>query len=106
MIIAALTVRYHLRLADPRHWPTLRIGLVVVATLAIVIPLAQQWVSHQRLTDVQTLRTIEHPALRFSSPVLLPEFSASAESLKARVDKARKKDDADGDGDGAGLDMD
>jgi hypothetical protein len=106
VIIAAMTVRYHLRLADPRHWPTLRIGLVVVATLAIVIPLAQQWVSHQRLTDVQTLHTIEHPALRLAQPVSLPEFSASAASLKERVDKARKKDDADGDGDGYGIGSD
>ena len=106
VIIAAMTVRYHLRLADPRHWPTLRIGLVVVATLAIVIPLAQQWVSHQRLTDVQTLQAIEHPALRFAQPVPLPEFSASAALLKERVDKARKKDDADSDGDGYGLGSD
>jgi Inner membrane component of T3SS, cytoplasmic domain len=106
IIVAAMTVRYHLRLADPRHWPTLRIGLVVVATLAIVVPIAQQWVSHQRLTDVQTLHNIEHPALRLAQPVALPEFSASATSLKERVDKARKKHDADGDGDGIGLDMD
>jgi Inner membrane component of T3SS, cytoplasmic domain len=106
IIVAAMTVRYHLRLADPRHWPTLRIGLVVVATLAIVVPIAQQWVSHQRLTDVQTLHNIEHPALRLARPVPLQEFSASAASLKERVDKARKKNDADGDGDGIGLDMD
>lgn len=106
VIVAAMTVRHHLRLADPRHWPTLRIGLVVVAALAIVIPHAQQWVSHQRLTDVQTLPAIEHPALRIAAPVPLPEFSASAELLKARVDKARKKDDADGDGYGTGSDMD
>jgi hypothetical protein len=106
IIVAAMTVRYHLRLADPRHWPTLRIGLVVVATLAIVVPIAQQWVSHQRLTDVQTLHAIEHPALRLAQPVPLQEFSASAASLKERVDKARKKNDADGDGDGIGLDMD
>lgn len=106
VIIAAMTVRYHLRLADPRHWPTLRIGLVVVATLAIVIPLAQQWVSHQRLTDVQTLHAIEHPALRIASPVPLPEFSASTALLKERVDKARKKDDADGDGNDYGLGLD
>jgi hypothetical protein len=71
-----------------------------------VIPLAQQWVSHQRLTDVQTLHAIEHPALRLAQPVPLQEFSASAASLKERVDKARKKNDADGDGDGIGLDMD
>ncbi len=108
IIVAAMTVRYHLRLADPRHWPKLRIGLAIVASLAIVIPLAQHWVSHHRLTDVQTLHAIEHPALRLASPVALEEFSASAASLKVRVDKARKKYDVDGDGDSYGLggDMD
>jgi Inner membrane component of T3SS, cytoplasmic domain len=106
VIVAALTVRAHLRLADPRHWPTLRIGVVIVATLAIVVPLAQQWISHQRLTDVQTLHAIEHPALRVAQPKPLQEFSASAESLKARVDKARKKHDEDGEGEGIGLDLD
>ena len=97
VLVAAMTVRFHLRLADPRHWRTLRIGVVVVATLAIIIPLAQHWVSHQRLTDVQTISTIEHPALRIASPISLQEFSAAAVSLKARVDKARKTDEDDGD---------
>ncbi len=105
VVIAAMTVRQHLRLADPRHWPTLRIGLVIVATLAIVVPLAQQWISHQRLTDIQTLHAIEHPALRLASPVPLPEFSVSVDTLKARVDKARKKDDAEGDGNEIGSDL-
>ena len=97
VIVAALTVRYHLRLADPRHWCTLRIGLVIVAALAIVIPIAQQWVSHKRLTDVQTLIAIEHPALRLAQPVSLQQFSETAISLKERVDKARKNDDDDSD---------
>ena len=101
VIVAALTVRQHLRLADPRHWRTLRVGLVVAATFAIVIPIAQQWVSYKRLTDVQTLNAIEHPALRLAQPVPLPEFSATAASLKERVDKARKKDDDDSEGAGA-----
>ena len=97
VLVAAMTVRFHLRLADPRHWRTLRIGVVVVATLAIIIPLAQHWVSHQRLTDVQTISSIEHPALRVASPISLQEFSTAAVSLKARVDNARKTDKDDGD---------
>lgn len=97
VLVAAMTVRFHLRLADPRHWRTLRIGVVVVATLAIIIPLAQHWVSHQRLTDVQIIGSIEHPALRWAQPVSLQAFSVAAESLKARVDNARKTDEDDGD---------
>ena len=103
-MVAAMTVRFHLRLADPRHWHTARLALVVVAALAIVIPIAQQWVSHQRLTDVQTLHVIEHPALRIAQPVPLQDFSATAAALKARVDKARKNDD--GEGQGADYDAD
>ena len=79
VIVAAMTVRYHLRLADPRHWRT-------------------------RLTDVQTLQSIEYPALRLAQPVSLQEFSATAASLKERVDKARKKDDSDEDAFGTGTD--
>lgn len=104
VIVAAMTVRYHLRLADPRHWRTLRVGLVVVAAVAIIIPIAQQWVSHRRLTDVQTLQSIEYPALRLAQPVSLQEFSATAASLKERVDKARKKDDSDEDAFGTSTD--
>jgi hypothetical protein len=104
-MVAAMTVRFHLRLADPRHWRTLRVGLVVVAALAIAIPIAQHWVSHKRLTDVQTLQSIEHPALRLAQPVPLPGFSAAAASLKERVDKARKNNDEDGDGTGISSDF-
>lgn len=106
VIVAAMTVRSHLRLADPRHWATLRVGLVLVAALAIAIPIAQHWVSHKRLTDVQTLHAIEHPALRLAKPVALVEFSASAASLKDRVDKARKSEDDDGEGTGSDNDYD
>ena len=104
VIVAAMTVRFHLRLADPRHWHTLRIGLVLVAAIAITIPIAQHWVSHQRLTDVQTLSAIEYPALRLARPVPLDDFSATAASLKAHVDKARKN--ADNDEDALGFDLD
>ncbi len=97
VVVAALTVRKHLRLADPRHWPALRIGLATVAALAIVIPVAQEWMSNRRLTDVQTLTSVEHPALRWAQPVSLETFSAETELLKARVDKARKTPESDTD---------
>lgn len=93
IILAALTVRYHLRLADPKHWRTLRIGLSVVAAAAIIIPIAQLWISHQRLTNIQTISHIEHPTLRLAQPVTLQDFTATTASLKARVDQARKKND-------------
>ena len=97
VIVAAITVRYHLRLADPRHWPALRVAVVLVTALAIIVPLAQHWISRQRLTDVQTLHMLEHPALRIAQPVAMEAFSSAAGELKARVDKARTKDDDDSD---------
>ena len=106
VVIAALTVRFHLRLADPRHWKTLRVALTVVAALAIAIPLAQHWVSRNRLTDVQTLQSIEYPALRLAQPVSLDEFSATVATLKERVNKARKDDDDSADGMGIYNDYD
>lgn len=98
VIIAAVTVRYHLRLADPRHWPVLRIAVALVAVIAIVVPVAQHWISRQRLTDVQTLHMLEHPAVRMAQPVPIDTFSAAVVDLQARVDKARTKDEADTDG--------
>lgn len=106
VIVAALTVRYHLRLADPRHWPTLRIGVIIVAALAIVIPIAQEWVSNKRLTSIQTLNSIEHPALRLANPVSVEEFSAAAQPLKERVDKARKTQIGDSEGEEFDMDAD
>lgn len=94
VVIAALVVRAHLRLADPRHWPTSRIAVIVIAIGAITVPLAQKWISHQRLTDVQTLGAIKHPALRVASPITVPEFAGFAEALKLKVDQARRKDNA------------
>ncbi len=90
IVVAAFTVRFHLRIADPRHWPTLRIGVLLVATAAIIVPLTQRWVSHGRLTDVQTLYSQKHPAMRLAAPVPIASFSDSTATLKAKVDRARK----------------
>jgi hypothetical protein len=95
VLVAAFTVRFHLRLADPRHWHTLRVGVVVVAALAMVVPVAQLWISHQRLTDVQTHYSLHHPAFRLAPPIPLAEVSTSLAVLKRKVDKARKREDTD-----------
>ena len=93
VILAALTVRYHLLLADPKHWRTLRIGLVVVASAVIIVPITQNWISRQRLTNIQTISQIDYPSLRLAQPVALQDFTAVTALLKERVDKARKKND-------------
>ena len=95
VLVAAFTVRFHLRLADPRHWYTLRVGVIVVAAVAMVVPVAQQWISHQRLTDVQTHYSLHHPAFRLAPPVPLAEVGATMTTLKRAADKARKRDDSD-----------
>jgi hypothetical protein len=98
VIVAACTVRFHLRLADPRHWKTLRVGLVVVAALAIVIPIAQLYISSDRLTNVQTHSAIKHPALRIADPIPVADFVQGTDALKAKVDAVRKKKDGESDG--------
>ena len=92
ILLVALLVRAHLRVADPRHWPTMRWAVGLVAISAMLVPLAQLWISSQRLTDIQTLSSIEHPALRLAKPVGVTEVINSANVLKERVDTARTKD--------------
>ena len=98
VVIVALTVRAHLRVADPRHWPVLRWGVAIVGALAIVVPVAQVWITHHRLTDVQVLGAIEHPSLRLASPVSIPAFVDTTLELKVKADKARANNGDDNSG--------
>ena len=98
VVIVGLTVRAHLRVADPRHWPVLRWGVATATALAIAVPVAQVWISNQRLTNVQVLGAIEHPSLRLASPVAIPTFVDSTLALKAKADKARAHDGDDNSG--------
>lgn len=95
IILIALLVRAHLRLADPRHWPTLRWAVGLVTAMALIVPVAQLWLSSQRLTNVQTLSNSEHPALRLAKPVGIEALVESTAPLKLRVDALRSKDDTD-----------
>lgn len=97
ILIVALVVRAHLRVADPGHWPTLRWAIASVAALAMLVPIAQLWISSQRLTRVQTLQMIEHPSLRLARPSSAQDLTDSAVVLKARVDAARRDDRGDDD---------
>jgi hypothetical protein len=93
ILIVACVVSFHLRLADPRHWKTLRVGVMTVAGLAIVIPVAQLWVSDRKLTDIQTIDLVEYSALRIAKPSSVSDFTQKTLSLKESVDEARKKKD-------------
>jgi hypothetical protein len=92
VLVVAFTIRAHLRVADLRHWPTLRYAVAIVAVGAIVIPMAQKWVSHDRITDIQTLSTIHHPAFQLTAPESVESFTVSMNELKARTDALKKKD--------------
>ncbi len=92
IVLVALLVRAHLRVADPRHWPVLRWALYLVAGLALVVPAAQLWISSQRLTNIQTLKLIEHPILRLAKPMTLDRVIPLGNELKLHVDKSRSKD--------------
>lgn len=95
ILVLAFTVRAHLRVADPRHWPKLRWAVAAVAVLSIVVPLAQRWISEHRLTNIQTLGVIEHPALRLATPATIGGFIASGARLKARAEQDRTRDDGE-----------
>ncbi|MEP7154565.1 MAG: FHA domain-containing protein [Betaproteobacteria bacterium] len=98
VLVAAMTVRFHLRLADPRHWPVTRYAVSLVAVIAIIVPLAQHWATHKRLTNVQTLKSIEYPAVRLAQPVPLADYMAKFGGLKEKVDKARKSNEEGAEG--------
>lgn len=94
VLVLALTIRAHMRIADPRHWPVLRWGIALMAVLAIAVPLAQTWISSKRLTHIQLMNDIAHPALRLASPVSVREFMDSTASLQERADAQRKVSDS------------
>lgn len=93
--VVALTVRAHLRLADPRHWPVMRWGVLLVTIGAMLVPVAQLWVSSHRLTRIQLLQHVEHPSLRLAAPVSVDALSKEALDLKRKADAARQDDEAD-----------
>lgn len=98
VLVVALTIRAHMRIADPRHWPVLRWGIALMTILAITVPLAQTWISSQRLTHIQLMNKVAHPALRMANPVPITEFMASTRALQERADAQRQEADS-GEGD-------
>jgi hypothetical protein len=92
----ALTVRAHLRTADPRHWPTSRWGLALVTVVAMTVPLAQQWITHKELTSTHTMDVVTYPALRWAKPIAVDSFLEDVQSLKGRSDAARNVSADDG----------
>jgi len=99
VIGAAITVAFHLKVADPRHWRSARVAIAVVASLAIVIPIAQLWLLEGRLTRVQVHIAVKQPALRLAAPIPLDSLLNRTDDLKAKVDADRKKDINNDEGD-------
>ena len=92
IVVVALTVRAHLRVADPRHWPLTRWAVGLAALLAIAVPVAQTWITSQRLTHVQVMNLTEHPATRLSTPDSITRFMESTSLLQSRVEQQRTRD--------------
>ena len=92
VIVLALTVRAHLRLADPRHWPVMRWGVGLATILGITVPIGQMWMTNQRLTDIQLVGAVEHPMTLLAKPVSMNDFMRSVQGLQARADLQRQAD--------------
>jgi hypothetical protein len=103
VIAAAITVAFHLKLADPRHWRSARIAIAVIACLAVIVPIAQLWMLEGRLTRIQTHVAVKHPALRLSAPITQDSLLNRTNDLKEKVDADRKKNDSGDDGDDSGY---
>lgn len=89
VVALALTVRAHLRVADPRHWEVTRWGVALAALMAIAVPLGQTWISSKRLTHIQVMGLTQHPALRLAQPASIPNFMDGVAKLQGRVDAQR-----------------
>ena len=95
VVVVALTVRAHLRIVDPRHWPVMRWGVAVVTIMAIAVPVGQTWISSKRLTHVQLMNVTEHPALRLAEPVDISSFMQTTLQLQTRANQQRALADQD-----------
>ena len=95
VLVVALTVRAHLRIVDPRHWPVARWGVALATLMAIAVPVGQIWISSQRLTHVQLMNATEHPALRLAAPVAIADFMQTTLQLQRQADQQRALADQD-----------
>ncbi|MBA4267188.1 MAG: hypothetical protein C0453_19090 [Comamonadaceae bacterium] len=90
--IVALTVRAHLRQADPRHWPTTRWAWGLVTLAVLFVPLTQEWISNRQLTAIQTMDILSYPSLRLAAPTSIADFTQQATVLQQRADLAKEQD--------------
>lgn len=95
IVALALTVRAHLRVADPKHWPITRWGVVLATVLAIAVPLGQTWISSKRLTHVQVVDVNKHPATLVTPPVAVADFMRDTIALQQRADAQAQLHDND-----------
>lgn len=92
LIVLALVVRGHLRLADPRHWSVTRWGVGLATFLAITVPIGQMWITSQRLTNIQLVDVVQHPMTRLAEPVSMKDFMLTVNNLQTQADLQRQSD--------------
>lgn len=92
IVVIALTVRAHLRLADPRHWPVMRWGVGLATFVAIGVPIGQMWITNQRLTNTQLVDVVQHPMTRLVEPTSMKDFMVIVQGLQLTADLQRKAD--------------
>jgi hypothetical protein len=90
--IVALTVRAHLRQADPRHWPTTRWAWGLVTLAVLFVPVTQEWISNRQLTSIQTMDILSYPSLRLAAPTSIEDFTQKATVLQQRADLAKDQE--------------
>ncbi len=88
-LVAALTVRQHLRCADPEHWPQTRWAVFAVAILAVAIPTVQRQLSESRWSDMHIAPTTGHPATLVANPASIDALIDNAQALKKTIDQGR-----------------
>lgn len=90
--VVAITVRAHLRQADPRHWPTTRWAWALVTLAVLFVPLTQEWISNRQLTSIQTMDVLSYPSLRMVAPTSITDFTQKATVLQQRADLAKEQE--------------
>jgi hypothetical protein len=94
--ITALTIRAHLKQADPRHWTTMRWAWGAATLAVLIVPTAQRWISDRQLTPTQTMDVLHHPAVRLAQPASIGDFVEKASVLQEKADRARDRLGSDG----------
>lgn len=96
-LVVALVVRTHLRVADPVHWRFTRFGLALALLGFLVVPVWQRWLVDDRLTTIDTHRTLWNPVFLMAKPLNLDGIAQTTQGLRAAADERNRPSARGGD---------